>query len=181
MNSFFKFFSNIIFRQFLSAYSYFFTRFRRIQGKCLSVYGEYGVFRVLCGTQNRLRYVTRSYTYMEKTPKDTKLCFISAYNPTNFKCFKIISIYTIWDGLSLKTISRYCPFKWIVHMWNILNLYLSILPWDLSSYSLPYSSRIHSNFARGSSFWLSRNLSNHMDRQARTRDTELDFLKSYGG
>jgi hypothetical protein len=23
----------------------------------------------------------------------------------------ILSIYTIWDGLSLKTISRYCPFK----------------------------------------------------------------------
>ncbi len=29
----------------------------------------------------------------------------------NFKFFWILSIYTIWDGLSLKTISRYCPFK----------------------------------------------------------------------
>jgi hypothetical protein len=29
----------------------------------------------------------------------------------NFKIFWILSIYTIWDGLSLKTISRYCPFK----------------------------------------------------------------------
>jgi hypothetical protein len=89
---------------------------------------------------------------MEKTPRETKLRFISAYNTKNFKCLKIISIYTIWDGLSLKTISRYCPFKWIVHMWNIFGrMYLSILPWDLSSYSLPYSSRIHSNlFARGS-------------------------------
>jgi hypothetical protein len=24
---------------------------------------------------------------------------------------EILSIYTIWDRLSLKTISRYCPFK----------------------------------------------------------------------
>jgi hypothetical protein len=29
----------------------------------------------------------------------------------NLKFFWILSVYTIWDGLSLKTISRYCPFK----------------------------------------------------------------------
>jgi hypothetical protein len=29
----------------------------------------------------------------------------------NFKFFWILSIYTIWDGLSLKTISRYCLFN----------------------------------------------------------------------
>jgi hypothetical protein len=29
----------------------------------------------------------------------------------NFKIFQIPSVYTIWDGLSSKTISRYCPFK----------------------------------------------------------------------
>jgi hypothetical protein len=29
----------------------------------------------------------------------------------NFKIFRIPSVYTIWDGLNLKTISRYCPFK----------------------------------------------------------------------
>jgi hypothetical protein len=29
----------------------------------------------------------------------------------NFQIFQIPSVYTIWDGLSLKTISRYCPFK----------------------------------------------------------------------
>jgi hypothetical protein len=29
----------------------------------------------------------------------------------NFNIFQIPSVYTIWDGLSLKTISRYCPFK----------------------------------------------------------------------
>jgi hypothetical protein len=27
------------------------------------------------------------------------------------KFFQIPSVYTIWDGLSLKTISRYCPFN----------------------------------------------------------------------
>jgi hypothetical protein len=27
------------------------------------------------------------------------------------KFWWILSIYTIWDGLSLKTISRYCPFN----------------------------------------------------------------------
>jgi hypothetical protein len=31
----------------------------------------------------------------------------------NFKILWILSIYTIWDGLSLKTISRYCPFKFM--------------------------------------------------------------------
>jgi hypothetical protein len=42
-------------RKFLSAYSYFFMRIRRIRGKNLSVHGEYGEFRVVCGTENRLR------------------------------------------------------------------------------------------------------------------------------
>ncbi len=37
-------------------------------------------------------------------------------NNTNFKFFFILSIYTIWDGLSLKTISRYCPFNGVEHI-----------------------------------------------------------------
>ena len=32
-------------------------------------------------------------------------------NNTNVKIFWILSIYTIWDGLSQKTLSLYCPFK----------------------------------------------------------------------
>ncbi len=36
---------------------------------------------------------------------------ISVNNNTNFNFLKIIFIYTIWNGLSLKTIARYCPFK----------------------------------------------------------------------
>ncbi len=30
---------------------------------------------------------------------------------TNFNIFKVLSIYITWDGLSQKTISRYCLFK----------------------------------------------------------------------
>jgi hypothetical protein len=35
----------------------------------------------------------------------------------------ILSIYTIWDGLSLKTISRYCPFKSVI--FSAINFALS--------------------------------------------------------
>jgi hypothetical protein len=37
---------------------------------------------------------------------------ISENNNMNKKFFWILANYTIWDGLSQKTISRYCPFKW---------------------------------------------------------------------
>jgi hypothetical protein len=51
-------------------------RIRKMCGKYLSVYGEYGACRVICGTQNRLRmrgkvltvfgeYAERIYAYME--------------------------------------------------------------------------------------------------------------------
>ncbi len=36
---------------------------------------------------------------------------ISENNNTNKIFFLILANYTIWDGLSQKTISRYCPFK----------------------------------------------------------------------
>ncbi len=42
-----------------------------------------------------------------------KTSHISVTNNKNFKIFQIPSVYTIWDGLSLKTISRYCPFKYL--------------------------------------------------------------------
>jgi hypothetical protein len=41
----------------------------------------------------------------------TESVYISVYNNTNLKKIYILSIYTIWDRVSLKTISRYCPFK----------------------------------------------------------------------
>jgi hypothetical protein len=37
--------------------------------------------------------------------------YISVNNNTNLNFLKILSNYTIWDRLSQKTISRYCPFK----------------------------------------------------------------------
>jgi hypothetical protein len=43
--------------------------------------------------------------------KRHKNMYISVNNNTNFKKKYILSIYTIWDRFSLKTISRYCPFK----------------------------------------------------------------------
>ncbi len=37
--------------------------------------------------------------------------YISVSNNRNWKQIEILSIYKTWDRLSLKTISRYCPFK----------------------------------------------------------------------
>jgi hypothetical protein len=56
---------------------------------------------------------TLSDSYYPNTPRDTYKCVycISDNNNTNFKISQILSIYTIWDVLSQKTISRYCPFK----------------------------------------------------------------------
>jgi hypothetical protein len=54
------------------------------------------------------------YAYTETTLNgklSPKCVYISANNNTKFKKIYILSIYTIWDGLSLKTISRYCPFR----------------------------------------------------------------------
>jgi hypothetical protein len=62
-------------RKFLSTYSSFFMRSQRIQGKWLSVNGEYSKFKVVCGTKKIvLEYAERIYAYMEKMPKDAKLC-----------------------------------------------------------------------------------------------------------
>ncbi len=47
---------------------------------------------------------------------------ISFNNNTNVKIFQILSIHTIQNGLSQKTISRYCPFKLFLTISQILNL-----------------------------------------------------------
>jgi hypothetical protein len=52
------------------------------------------------------------YAYTENKlngEKRTESVDISVNNNMNFKKIEILSIYTIWDRLSLKTISRYCP------------------------------------------------------------------------
>jgi hypothetical protein len=43
--------------------------------------------------------------------KRYKSVYISINNNTNLNLFNILSNYIIWDRLSQKTISRYCPFK----------------------------------------------------------------------
>ena len=53
----------------------------------------------------------RILAYSPNTPKDIKVCISRLIIIQILKIFWILSIQTIWDGLSQKTISRYCPFK----------------------------------------------------------------------
>ena len=111
-----KFFKQYSFEALLNAKVYLrvfllFKRIRRIRGKCLSAYGEYGEFRVVCGTQNWLRIRGKNLCVHGEDAKRHKTVNISFNNNTNLNFFKILSIYTVWDGLRPKTISRYCPFK----------------------------------------------------------------------
>jgi hypothetical protein len=88
---------------------------RRTQGNFLSIYGENGEFRVVCGTQNLLRIRGKNLCEHKGDAKRHKTVYISVNNNTNFKFFKILSFFTIWDGLGLKTISRHSPFKGTVN------------------------------------------------------------------
>jgi hypothetical protein len=69
-----------------------FKRIRRMRGKNLCVHGEDA--KILLA-------------YSPNTLKRHKSVYIFVNNNTNVKIFWILSIYTIWDGLSQKTISRY--------------------------------------------------------------------------
>jgi hypothetical protein len=70
-------------------------------------------------------YAERIYVYMEKTQRDSwrirrirqenKIVYISVNIPDEFLFVKDFFIHTIWNGLSQKTISRYCPFKGTVY------------------------------------------------------------------
>ena len=52
-----------------------------------------------------------------KYAKRCKSVNISENNNTNKIFFSILTNYTIWDGLSQKTISRYCPFKGVLKLY----------------------------------------------------------------
>jgi hypothetical protein len=77
-----------------------------MRGKYLNIFGQ---------------YAERIYAYMEMTQRGSwrilliakihKSVYIFVKNNANFNFLKILSNYTIWDRLSQKTISRYCPFK----------------------------------------------------------------------
>ncbi len=49
--------------------------------------------------------------YGEDAKISTEIVYIIFNNNMNYKKIEILSICTIWDRLSLKTISRNCPFK----------------------------------------------------------------------
>ncbi len=66
---------------------------RRIQGKCLSVYGEYGEFMVLCVTQNRFRIRGKNLCVHAEDAKRHIIVKIFVNNHTNFNFLKILSMY----------------------------------------------------------------------------------------
>jgi hypothetical protein len=74
-------------QKFISAYSYFFKRIRRIRGKCLSAYVEYGKFGVVCGTQNCLRIRGKNLCVHGEDAKRHKTVNISFNNNMNFNSF----------------------------------------------------------------------------------------------
>jgi hypothetical protein len=53
--------------------------------------------------------------------------YIFVNNNTNLNFLKILSNYTIWDRLSQKTISRYCPFKQLCWEKNGLSFFIFFL------------------------------------------------------
>ncbi len=60
----------------------------------------------------------------------------------NYKNFYVPSIYTRWDGLSQKTISRYCPFKLVLtelppnsSRWLLVEVGVALLPICLTKIS----------------------------------------------
>jgi hypothetical protein len=74
-------------QKFFSAYSYFFNRIRRIRGKCLSAFGEYSKFGVVCGTQNCLRIRRKNLCVHGEDAKRHKTVNISFNNNMNFNSF----------------------------------------------------------------------------------------------
>ncbi len=94
-----------------------FKRILRMPGKNLCVHGE---------------DVKRLLVYSHTTPRDKKVR-ISQLIIIWIKKFYVLSIYTKWDGLSQKTISRYCPFK----NQQEQNYRFNILDWFLATNNIP--------------------------------------------
>jgi hypothetical protein len=74
----------------------------------------------LFSVQKLSQTTRKEYMRMEKTPREKKLC-ISQLTKIPFYSF----FYSTWDGLSLKPISRYCPFKDNGSIAKFLRLFLS--------------------------------------------------------
>jgi hypothetical protein len=115
-------------------------RIQRLRRKYLSGYGEYcnlGLFAVHkivseCAesiqthSENTRKEFMRPWRRRKETLSVFSLCaeryksvYISVNNNTNLNLFQILSNYIIWDRLSQKTISRYCPFKPGAWRWKL--------------------------------------------------------------
>jgi hypothetical protein len=57
----------------------------------LCVFGEYGEFRVVCGTQNLHRIRGKNLCIQREDAKRYKTVYISVNNNTNLKFFQILS------------------------------------------------------------------------------------------
>ncbi len=77
-----------------------------MRGKYLNIFGEY-TERIYAYLEMRQRG-SGVFSYYAKRHKSV---YTFVNKNTNLNCLKILSNYTIWDRLSQKTISRYCPFK----------------------------------------------------------------------
>jgi hypothetical protein len=77
-----------------------------------------GLFKNIKLSQNRQKGSMRTWRRHQKTQNCVQ--YISVNNNTNFNFFSgfFLSTLHIWDGLILKTISRYCPFKYTYKVYN---------------------------------------------------------------
>ncbi len=72
---------------------------------------QFAIFIFWLSLKEKLLYAHTETTGTLKGEISTEVMYFSGNNNTNFKKVQILSIYTIWDRLSLKTITRYCPFN----------------------------------------------------------------------
>jgi hypothetical protein len=82
-------------------------RKNRMGGYMLALGGQFPIFIFWLSLNQKLLYAYTENTLNGEISSES--VYISVNNNTNLKKNLILSIYTIWDRLSLKTISRYCP------------------------------------------------------------------------
>ncbi len=100
-----------------------------------------------------------------KNAKRCKSVNISENNNTNKIFFYILTNFTIWDGLSQKTISRYCPFKGTGSRYKLQ--ILDPLYWFQNLQNAPLMRCRHCHFPRGlgENIWEKKKNNNLLERQ----------------
>jgi hypothetical protein len=82
---------------------YFFTRIRRIQAKCLGYMENAANLGLSAVPKIVSEYAKKNYAYMEKTPRDTKLCISQLIIIQILNFFNSYYLhYSIWDGSAPK-------------------------------------------------------------------------------